>query len=109
MSVRKRKWTTAKGVEKEAWVVDYVDGAGARRLKTFAKKKDADAFEATATVEIREGTHVADSASITVKQAGEKWVSSAEAAGLERGTIVQYRQHVAQHIVPFLGSLKLSE
>ena len=26
MSIRKRKWTTGKGDEKTAWVVDYVDG-----------------------------------------------------------------------------------
>ena len=53
MSVRKRAWTTSKGVEKEAWVVDYVDQTGKRRLKTFAKKKVADNFAATANVEIR--------------------------------------------------------
>jgi hypothetical protein len=35
-------------------------------LKTFDKKKDADAFAATAKVEIRESVHVADSASVTV-------------------------------------------
>ena len=40
MSVRKRTWTTAKGVEKEAWVVDYLDRSegGQRRLKTFDRK-----------------------------------------------------------------------
>ncbi len=38
MSVRKRAWTTPRGEQKEAWVVDYVDQAGKRRLKTFAKK-----------------------------------------------------------------------
>lgn len=58
--------TTGKGVEKTAWVVDYVDGKGIRRLKTFAKKKDADAFEATAKVEVREGVHVADRDTVTV-------------------------------------------
>jgi integrase len=70
MSIRKRTWTTPKGEEKTAWVVDYVDAKGKRRLKTFAKKKDADQFAATAKVEVREGVHVADSASATVKQAG---------------------------------------
>ena len=39
MSVRKRAWTTSLGVAKEARVVDDVDDAGTRRLKTFAKKK----------------------------------------------------------------------
>ena len=28
MSVRKRKWITSKGEEKEAWVVDYTEHAG---------------------------------------------------------------------------------
>jgi hypothetical protein len=56
MSVRKRIWTTSKGVEKEAWVVDYADQAGKRHLKSFAKKKAADSFAATAKVEVRAGT-----------------------------------------------------
>jgi hypothetical protein len=36
MSIRKRTWKTAKGDAKEAWVVDYVDQAGKRRLKLSA-------------------------------------------------------------------------
>ena len=28
MSIRKRSWTTAKGEQKEAWVVDYADSPG---------------------------------------------------------------------------------
>ncbi|MER9174611.1 site-specific integrase [Mesorhizobium sp. M0955] len=109
MSVRKRKWTTAKGVEREAWVVDYVDGQGARRLKTFERKKEAYAFEATSTVQIMEGTHVADSASTTVQKAGELWTAAADTAGLERTTTDQYRQHLKLHIAPYLGATKLNE
>ncbi|MHC1547775.1 site-specific integrase [Phyllobacterium sp. K27] len=108
MSIRKRVWTNAKGEEKTAWVVDYPDTKGKRRLKTFAKKKDADQFAATAKVEVREGVHVADSASATVKEAGELWIKRGEQNGLERGTIVQYRQHLDLHIIPFLGSTLLS-
>jgi len=108
MSVRKRKWTTAKGEEKEAWVVDYVDGAGKRRLQTFDRQKDAKAFESTAHVQIREGTHVADSASITVTQAGEQWIAAAEKSGLEKSTTDQYRQHLQLHLTPFIGASKLS-
>ncbi len=107
MSVRKRKWTTAKGIEREAWLVDYVDGKGARRAKTFDRKKEADAFAATATVEIREGTHVADSDSTTVKKAGDLWIKACD--GLERSTRDQYRQHLDLHIVPFIGAEKLSK
>ncbi len=80
MSVRKRAWTTSKGEQKEAWVVDYVDQAGKRRLKTFAKKKAADNFAATANVEIRAGVHTADSASMTIAEAGKLWLETGEQA-----------------------------
>ena len=82
MSVRKRTWTTPKGEAKTAWVVDYTDASGKRRLKTFAKKKDVDAFAATAHVEVREGVHVADSASVTVAVAGNLWIATAEPTAL---------------------------
>jgi integrase len=109
MSVRKRAWTTSKGVEKEAWVVDYMDQAGKRRLKTFAKKKAADNFEATASVEIRAGIHTADSASITIAEAGKLWLQTGENAGLERATLSTYRQHLRFHINPYLSNVKLSQ
>src|SRR4051812_39132715 len=73
MSVRKREWTTRKGDAKSAWVVDYVDQGGKRRLRTFAKKKEADAFAATATVEVRDGVHTPASASVTVADAAADW------------------------------------
>jgi integrase len=59
-------------------------------------------------VEIRDGVHVADSASATVKAAGDLWVYSAENAGLERTTTESYSLHLRQHIVPFIGQTKLS-
>lgn len=108
MSVRKREWTNAKGKDKAAWIVDYVDATGKRRLKTFRLKKEADAFAATATVEVREGVHVADSASATIEAAGKLWMASAKAAGLERATIADYERHLRLHLVPFLGATKLS-
>ena len=53
--------------------------------------------------------HVAPSKSVNVREAGESWIKAAEVHGLERATIKQYREHVEQHIVPFIGALKLSE
>jgi integrase len=108
MSVRKRQWQTGKGVAKEAWVVDYVDRAGKRRLKTFPRKKEADAFSASARVEVREGTHVADRDSATMGQAGALWLARAKAEGLERVTVESYRQQLAYHIEPFIGGVRLS-
>jgi hypothetical protein len=40
-SVRKRSWKSG-GEMKTAWVADYLDQAGKRRLKTFERKKEAD-------------------------------------------------------------------
>ena len=114
MSVRKRKWVTSKGEPKEAWVVDYVDGQGERRLKTFPKKRDADAYSATATVEVRQGTHVADSESVTVKEAAEIWYTAVMNGRdgrdpAEASTLRQYRTHIDLHIVPRIGKVKLSK
>ena len=56
MSVRKRKWTTAKGEERESWIVDYVDQDGNRHIETFPRKKDADEYHAKVSVDIKAGT-----------------------------------------------------
>ena len=97
MSVRKRKWVTRAAQEREAWIVDYVDQQGERHIETFDKKKDADARHAEVRVDVKAGVHVAPSKSVTVKEAGASWIVAAEAHGLERATVKQYREHVDQH------------
>lgn len=109
MSIRKRTWKNREGLTNTAWVVDYVDQGGKRRLKTFERKKDADDFHATAKVEIKAGIHTADSSSVTVAEAGERWLAACTNAELERTTVDAYRSHVHLHINPFLGRRKLSE
>ncbi|MCF3935265.1 site-specific integrase [Acuticoccus sp. M5D2P5] len=109
MSVRKRTWKSPNGEIKSNWVVDYSDAQGRRRLKTFARKRDADAFHARATTEVGDGVHVADRATVTVREAGKGWLTSAINAGLERATVAQYRQHLALHIEPFIGDRRLNE
>jgi integrase len=109
VSVRKRTWVTRRGETKEAWVVDYADQNGKRHLKTFLKKKLADAFATTAKIQIRHGVHTADSASVTVAAAGKLWIATAEKNHLERATVDQYRQHLDLHIAPYLGRVKLSQ
>jgi integrase len=101
-------WTTSKGEPREAWVVAYSDVSGRPRLRTFDRKRDADAYHAKVRVDISSGVHVADSQSITVAEAGQYWLKTAEANSLERATIDGYRQHLDYHIVPYLGSMKLS-
>jgi integrase len=110
--VRKRTWTTKTG-ERIAWVADYFapgpDGKKRRHTKTFPTKKEANAWLAHTVVEIKQGTHTPAHLSPTVLEAGEAWVAQAEADGLERSTVCQYRQLLGLHIRPFLGHVKLAE
>lgn len=108
-SIRKRNWTDGKGGMQQAWQVDYRDGAGKRRSKQFARKKDAESWLTTALWQLSQGTHTPDSISISVKKAGEQWVERARREGLEPTTIASYGQHVRLHIEPLCGDMKLSQ
>jgi integrase len=107
MAVRKRRWMW-HGTERSRWVVDYVDTSGTRRLKSFATKKEADAWSVTALHEVKQGTHTPASVSISIREAFERWIAHCEAEGLEYGTIRQRRQHLRFHIEPFIGGERLS-
>ena len=107
MSVRKRKWTTRKGEAREAWIVDYVDARGVRRIETFDRKKDATDAEAKVKVEVRSGTHTPASQSITVAEAAEDWIAYVKGEERQRSTLDQYRSHI-QHIVARIGKQKLA-
>lgn len=108
-AVRKRAWTAPNGEEKTAWLVDYRDGAGKRRFKQFARKKDADAWITEAAWEVSKGVHTADSQSVTVAAAADLWIKTAEANERERGTVEQYRTVARLHIVPLIGAERLSK
>ncbi len=97
-----------KPIERSAWVVDYFDQGGKRRLKTFGTKRDADGWAVTALHEVKQGIHTPASTSVTVTDATELWISHCEAEGLEFGTIKQRRQHLNLHIAPFIGRDKLA-
>jgi integrase len=109
VSVRKREWTTRKGEAKVAWVVDYVDGKGERHIQTFAKKKEADEYQATVRVDVRHGVHTALSKSITVAEAATDWIAYATLEGRERSTLQGYQAHVDLHINPHLGRERLAK
>src|SRR5262245_8842587 len=110
MAIRTRKWKTATGEDREAYVVDYRDRDGKRHIETFDKKKEADARQAEIKVDIRAGTHVAPSRSITVAEAAAEWLATCEnKRGLERGTTEAYGVHIKKHINPLIGNLKLTD
>jgi len=105
-TIRKRVWKIG-GVERSAWIVDYRDQGGVRRLKTFNTKREAEAWSVTALHEVRQGTHSPHSTSITVSEAWELWLRHCE-ANLERSTVEQRRYQLNLHVRPFIGSEKLA-
>lgn len=103
-TIRKRTW----GEGQTAWICTYADGAGRRRQKTFARRKDADAWLLKARTEVAAGIHSHDWRSETVAAAAEAWLQRSAAKGLERTTTRAYRSHVDLHINPRLGGERLS-
>jgi hypothetical protein len=86
MSVRKRSGTNRDGSQGEASVVAYGDQGGKRHIKTFDRTREANAFHASVSTEVRFGVHVPDSQSVTVAEAGLVRLKSCEASGHERST-----------------------
>jgi integrase len=108
MAIRERAWVW-NGKTKKAWVYEWTDLKGKRRLKTCKTKKQASEFEATTRVDIKAGTHIADGDSITVAQAGELWLATCEEDGLKRSSVARNRNHVELHINPLIGSTRLNK
>ncbi|MGH7097896.1 MAG: tyrosine-type recombinase/integrase [Stellaceae bacterium] len=106
-SIRKRTWT-AGGETKAAWIADYFDQRGKRHIKTFDRKKDAEAWLVTAQGEVQRGVHTPENASITVAESAKLWLEKGELEHLERSTLRQYRTHIDLHIVPLIGTQKLA-
>jgi site-specific recombinase XerC len=108
VSIRQRAWTGKRG-HRSAWVVNYTDAKGKRRLKHFKTKKAAADWDAATRNELKHGVHVADADSITVEQAGRLWLATVGEAGLERSTREHYRRHVELHMMPLIGTMRLNQ
>lgn len=102
-----RKRTLPSGLV--TWQANYVDRDGKRRSTQFRTRRAADAYLLTVRHDLREGRHVAPGASITVQAAGDLWLERCERDRLARSTLKQYRAHMRLHIVPAIGSMKLSD
>lgn len=112
--IRKRRWETKTGEPRSAWVVDYYAfdakaGKLKRNHKTFKTKREAKAWwDGRVAQEVQRGTHTPESRSITLAEAGERWLERAEAEGLEYGTRYHYAK-LLEHLVPRLGDVKLAK
>src|SRR5262245_31505148 len=108
MSVSIREWTKKDGTISRAYLVRYFDNDRKGRYKTFAKKRDALAYDTKVKGEVATGRHVSPRKSITVNEAAENWIARVDADNAERATIRQYRQHQKLHIAPRIGAVKLA-
>jgi integrase len=107
-SVSKRKWTH-KGVTKESWVVRYNDGQ-AWRMKTFERKKEADSYRQQIEADIRTGTHVAPSASLTFAKLAANFMADCDRRmrikdRMSGNTHSWLRNWVDNHLVPYFGEM----
>jgi integrase len=108
MSVRKRTWKTRADEYREAWVVSYTDQAGVRRIATFERKKEADAYETEVRTQLHAGIHTPPSESPTVAEAAETWLSWCASEGREPATLEKYRTHLTYHIGPRIGGERIA-
>ena len=106
-SIRKRTWQSA-GATKTAWVADYFDQDRQATAKNIPDAQKADAWLLEARHEVSRGVHTPASVSITVSEAGDRWLAQGKTDGLEPSTLMQYRQHLEYHIKPFIGGVKLA-
>jgi integrase len=78
MSIRKRTWKNADGVESTRWIVDVMDANGHRERRQFASRKEADAFRIATEGQMRAGTFRGDATKFTVKDAADRFLEYCE-------------------------------
>ena len=103
-SVRKRQWTTAKGVEKTAYFVDFYDNNGDRQRKQFSRFKAAEKFRVQVEGQLADGTHRPDANKITVSEASKSFLAYCQGRmdrneRMTRKMFVVYQGHVNNHIL----------
>ena len=93
------------------WEVDHYyfdpDGKRRRKLKTFAKHKDAVAYEKEALAQVQKREFVPPT-KVTVKERATGWLEARFANGnYERSTRIERESHVNHYIVPAFGAMPI--
>jgi integrase len=89
------------------WVLDFRDNTGRRRWETYETRKEADDALAVRVRELRRGTYCPPAQIPTVKEIAEAWLTAKAGEGLKPSTISGLENHVHDHIIPALGSMRL--
>ena len=88
------------------YVVDYRDGAGARRWVTCATRREAEDVLAERRHEARQPTRPAVDSNITMNAYADRWLSLI-APTIKRTTRESYQETLRLHILPSLGTTKV--
>ena len=116
-SIRKREWTTAKGIQRAAYIVDYVDRRGGRQRQQFMRYKEADRFRVRIEGQLADGTYRPDADKVTVQEVCEIFLDHCQGRmerneRMTRKMLTVYRGHVTNHILHLdhgVGRSKLSQ
>jgi len=103
IQIRRRKGTHRKAVANH-----LPRRHRSKALQTVFTEKDAQACSHRTGVDVMDGIHVADRASVPLRDAARLWLDALEISGLERSTVSQYRSQLRNHILPLLGAVKFS-
>ncbi len=105
MSVRKRRHESGR----VTWEVRFRDGAR-HRSKSFATRKDAEAFQAQVTIAKRtESLQVLDRGKVTLAAFGEKWWVGHAQSRLAESTRHNYANAWNRYVLPSLGDRRLRD
>jgi len=115
--VRKREWKTAKGIQRTAYVVDYIDARGGRQRQQYTRWNEADRFRIKVENQLSEGTYRPDANKVTVKEVCEAFLNYCQGRmerneRMTRKMLTVYRGHVSNHILNSdhgVGRTKLSQ
>lgn len=100
MTVFQREWVTPKGEIRKAWVHRWDDDKGKQRQKTFKRRREAKDHEIEVMGELKEGTHVPDSTSVTIREVGKLLLERKEANGNQPDSIKVVEIYLRLHILP---------
>jgi integrase len=109
MSIRKRKLKNGK-YSYQAVIERGFDcnGNRLRETKTFATKKEAEAYYNSQKTSIANGTYIEPN-KLTVSQALDEWMETEVKPRLAPATVASYEKNIENHIKPALGGIQLQK
>lgn len=105
--VFKRKWKIKNG-EKSCWAFDYLNTFGKRKIVSgFNTKAEAEREYSKVVCNIQDGNKVTENKKITFEEAANLYLELHVEVHCRKNTVTGYKGYLRNHILPFLGQMKL--